>query len=141
MPRIVLVAAAGHGTACRSLPSTGWPGSMHSGWHLHLLLTISQGEGIHTAMMGGKAAAETLLEARTAGNFSSAALKAYERRWMALYGEQTCGAHCMHCWQRCTALSRHACGLCDMGATRMARMSREWELRECMSRRMAVCLS
>ncbi len=28
------------------------------------------GEGIHTAMMGGKAAAETILEMRQAGDFS-----------------------------------------------------------------------
>lgn len=44
------------------------------------------GEGIHTAMMGGKAAAETVLEMRELGNFSKAATQAYERRWMQAYG-------------------------------------------------------
>lgn len=44
------------------------------------------GEGIHTAMMGGKLAAETILEARSAGNFTAANTAAYERRWMARYG-------------------------------------------------------
>lgn len=44
------------------------------------------GEGIHTAMMGGKFAAETLLELREAGDFSAANTARYERRWRARYG-------------------------------------------------------
>lgn len=44
------------------------------------------GEGIHTAMMGGKAAAESILKARAAGNFSSVAMKKYEEAWMERYG-------------------------------------------------------
>ena len=44
------------------------------------------GEGIHTAIMGGKAAAETLLEARESGNFGRCSLQKYEARWIKLYG-------------------------------------------------------
>jgi len=44
------------------------------------------GEGIHTAMMGGKAAAETMLDMRRTGDFSKASCRAYERRWVQLYG-------------------------------------------------------
>lgn len=44
------------------------------------------GEGIHTAMMGGKAAAATLLEMRAAGDFTAANTQRYERRWMELFG-------------------------------------------------------
>jgi geranylgeranyl reductase family protein len=44
------------------------------------------GEGIHTAMMGGKAAAETLLEMRLAGDFSALNTRRFEARWMALFG-------------------------------------------------------
>lgn len=44
------------------------------------------GEGIHTAIMGGKAAAETLLEARESGNYGRGALQKYEARWIKLYG-------------------------------------------------------
>jgi flavin-dependent dehydrogenase len=44
------------------------------------------GEGIHTAMMGGKAAAEALLAARAAGDFSAANTRLYERRWRARFG-------------------------------------------------------
>ena len=35
---------------------------------------------------GGKAAAETVLDMRSTGNFSKAAAQAYERRWMKAYG-------------------------------------------------------
>jgi hypothetical protein len=48
--------------------------------------TPPPGEGIHTAMMGGKAAAETLLELRAAGDFSAANTSRYERRWKEAYG-------------------------------------------------------
>jgi flavin-dependent dehydrogenase len=44
------------------------------------------GEGIHTAMLGGKIAGLTLLEARKAGNFSSSAMKTFQERWMERYG-------------------------------------------------------
>jgi geranylgeranyl reductase family protein len=44
------------------------------------------GEGIHTAMMGGKAAAEVLLACREAGDFSKRSTRLYEQRWMELFG-------------------------------------------------------
>lgn len=44
------------------------------------------GEGIHTAMMSGKIAAQTLLEARAAGDFTAANTALYEARWRARYG-------------------------------------------------------
>lgn len=44
------------------------------------------GEGIHTAMMGGKCAAEALILAREAGNFSAANTALYERAWKERYG-------------------------------------------------------
>lgn len=44
------------------------------------------GEGIHTAMMGGKIAAESLLQARAAGNFSAANTRRYENGWKARFG-------------------------------------------------------
>jgi menaquinone-9 beta-reductase len=44
------------------------------------------GEGIHTAMMGGKCAAEALLELRENGDFSAASTKIFEAKWMALFG-------------------------------------------------------
>ncbi len=44
------------------------------------------GEGIHTAIMGGKAAAETILESRESGDYSKAALGKYEARWIKLFG-------------------------------------------------------
>lgn len=37
-------------------------------------------------MMGGKAAAETMLELRSAGDYSSSNTKRYEQRWMKAYG-------------------------------------------------------
>jgi menaquinone-9 beta-reductase len=40
-----------------------------------LLLT-----GIHTAMMGGKAAAQTILAMRRTGDFSKQSCKQYERK-------------------------------------------------------------
>lgn len=36
--------------------------------------------------MGGKAAAETILDMRRTGDFSAASCKQYERRWMSLFG-------------------------------------------------------
>ncbi|KAK9830972.1 hypothetical protein WJX81_004131 [Elliptochloris bilobata] len=44
------------------------------------------GEGIHTAMMGGKAAAATIMAMRKTGNFSRASTCQYERAWMRAYG-------------------------------------------------------
>ncbi|CAL5219487.1 g1326 [Coccomyxa viridis] len=44
------------------------------------------GEGIHTAMMGGKAAADTILEMRECGDFSAASTRVYQQRWMQLFG-------------------------------------------------------
>lgn len=44
------------------------------------------GEGIHTAMMGGKAAAESILAMRRTGDYSKASCRQYERKWMSLYG-------------------------------------------------------
>ena len=44
------------------------------------------GEGIHTAMMGGKIAAESILKMREAGNFSVAATKKFEQAWMKRFG-------------------------------------------------------
>jgi hypothetical protein len=36
--------------------------------------------------MGGKAAAQTILDMRRTGDFSSASAKMWERRWMSLFG-------------------------------------------------------
>eukprot|EP01025_Chloroclados_australasicus_P014356 TRINITY_DN1671_c0_g1_i1.p1 TRINITY_DN1671_c0_g1~~TRINITY_DN1671_c0_g1_i1.p1 ORF type:complete len:510 (-),score=63.81 TRINITY_DN1671_c0_g1_i1:358-1845(-) len=44
------------------------------------------GEGIHTAIMGGKAAAETLVLCRSTGDFTKASLKQYRDKWMKAYG-------------------------------------------------------
>mmetsp|Transcript_17105 Transcript_17105/g.47439 ORF Transcript_17105/g.47439 Transcript_17105/m.47439 type:complete len:498 (+) Transcript_17105:1914-3407(+) len=44
------------------------------------------GEGIHTAMMGGKAAAQTILDMRRTGDFSKQSCKSFERRWQRLFG-------------------------------------------------------
>jgi flavin-dependent dehydrogenase len=44
------------------------------------------GEGIHTAMMGGKAAAQTLIDMVGTGDFTKQSCKAYERRWYSAYG-------------------------------------------------------
>ena len=37
-------------------------------------------------LQGGKAAAETILDMRVSSNYSRAAAKAYEQRWMKYYG-------------------------------------------------------
>lgn len=44
------------------------------------------GEGIHTAMMGGKAAAETLIEMKKTGDYSKEGTSGYSRRWMKAFG-------------------------------------------------------
>lgn len=44
------------------------------------------GEGIHNAMMGGKAAAQTMIDMVTNGDYSANSTKTWEDRWMALYG-------------------------------------------------------
>lgn len=44
------------------------------------------GEGIHTAMMGGKAAGQTLLDMRRTGDFSKRSTKVYYNRWMKAFG-------------------------------------------------------
>lgn len=49
-------------------------------------LLLLAGEGIHTAMMGGKAAAESLLAMRSTGDFSKQSTKQYEAEWRRLYG-------------------------------------------------------
>ena len=48
-------------------------------------------------MQGGKAAAETVLEMRQAGNFSSAACSQYQRRWMEAYGHDFAWVRCWPC--------------------------------------------
>lgn len=37
-------------------------------------------------MMGGRAAADTILDMRKTGDFSKASCKQYERRWIRAYG-------------------------------------------------------
>jgi flavin-dependent dehydrogenase len=44
------------------------------------------GEGIHTGMMGGKCAAEAVLKARAAGNFSAINMQHYETAWKQRFG-------------------------------------------------------
>lgn len=44
------------------------------------------GEGIHTAIMGGKAAAEALIAMRKQGDFSKASTKRYYNGWMKAFG-------------------------------------------------------
>jgi geranylgeranyl reductase family protein len=44
------------------------------------------GEGIHTGMIGGKLAAQTIHEMFAAGDFSQRACAAYHHRWMAAFG-------------------------------------------------------
>ncbi|DBB08196.1 hypothetical protein WJX82_008398 [Trebouxia sp. C0006] len=44
------------------------------------------GEGIHTAIMGGKAAAETAISMRATGDYSAASTSQYEHKWNHLYG-------------------------------------------------------
>ncbi|MBI4514863.1 MAG: NAD(P)/FAD-dependent oxidoreductase [Deltaproteobacteria bacterium] len=44
------------------------------------------GEGIHTGMIGGKLAAQTIHELFTRGDFSEAACAVYHQRWMAAFG-------------------------------------------------------
>ncbi|KAL4514155.1 hypothetical protein Ndes2526B_g09305 [Nannochloris sp. 'desiccata'] len=45
------------------------------------------GEGIHTAMIDGKASAKALLQARVAGDFSAVNMKEYEKAWKERYGK------------------------------------------------------
>ncbi len=44
------------------------------------------GEGIHTGMIGGRLAAQTIEELFASGDFSEAACARYHRRWMAAFG-------------------------------------------------------
>lgn len=44
------------------------------------------GEGIHTGMMGGKLAAQTIHELFAKGDFSERACQVYHERWMAAFG-------------------------------------------------------
>jgi len=44
------------------------------------------GEGIHTGMIGGKLAAQTIHELFARGDFSERACQAYHTRWMAAFG-------------------------------------------------------
>ncbi len=48
------------------------------------------GEGIHTAMMGGKAAAMTLLDMRRTGDFSKASTKVLLQTAVASCSDQRC---------------------------------------------------
>jgi geranylgeranyl reductase family protein len=45
------------------------------------------GEGIHTGMIGGKLAAQTIHEMFAAGDFSERACAGYHNRWMAAFGK------------------------------------------------------
>ena len=47
---------------------------------------VAAGEGIHTAMMGGKAAAETIADMYKTGDWSKQSCKQYARRWYNAYG-------------------------------------------------------
>lgn len=44
------------------------------------------GEGIHTAMMGGKAAAQNILDMKQTGDYSKLSTRGYERNWIKAYG-------------------------------------------------------
>jgi menaquinone-9 beta-reductase len=44
------------------------------------------GEGIHTGMIGGKLAAQTIHELFATGDFSESACQTYHRRWLAAFG-------------------------------------------------------
>jgi geranylgeranyl reductase family protein len=46
------------------------------------------GEGIHTAMVAAKLAAQTLVEALDAGDLSEGRLADYQRKWMAAFGRE-----------------------------------------------------
>ncbi len=61
------------------------------------------GEGIHTAMMGGKAAAQTILDMRRTGDFSKQSCKQYERRYAATR------TTFLHTHMQPCAASDHAC--------------------------------
>lgn len=58
------------------------------------------GEGIHTAMLGAKLAAQTIHELFAAGDFSEPACRAYHDRWMATFGNDfrfsAAGARMVH---------------------------------------------
>jgi flavin-dependent dehydrogenase len=60
------------------------------------------GEGIHTAMMGGKAAAQTIAAMRASGDFSAASCAQYERAWKGEFGHDfplsTAFAHIIYRW-------------------------------------------
>lgn len=49
-------------------------------------VSLPSNQNIWTAGQGGKAAAETILDMRASGDYSKAAAKAYENRWMRAYG-------------------------------------------------------
>lgn len=49
-------------------------------------ILLCAGEGIHTAMMGGKAAAETIIDMHATGDFTRQSCKQYARRWYKAYG-------------------------------------------------------
>ena len=46
------------------------------------------GEGIHTGMIGGKLAAQTIHELFARGEFSAEACRLYHKRWMAAFGRE-----------------------------------------------------
>ena len=48
--------------------------------------TAPEGRQRNGLLQGGKAAAETILEMRAAGDFSAASTSVYQQRWMQLFG-------------------------------------------------------
>ena len=44
------------------------------------------GEGIHTAIMGGKIAGQVLLDMKAEGDYSAASTRVWEARWFAEFG-------------------------------------------------------
>jgi len=62
------------------------------------------GEGIHTAMMGGKAAAGAIADMAARGDFSRRSARQYEREWMRLFGHD-------FFWSRAFAEAIYRCPL------------------------------
>jgi menaquinone-9 beta-reductase len=90
------------------------------------------GEGIHTAMMGGKAAAGAIAKMAASGDFTKRSAKAlYEKKWMQLFGHD-------FFWSRVFADAIYRCPLLlDAMASEMQRkgdamMSRWAEVMTCL---------
>ena len=58
----------------------------HPTWLRSLNCLLSECPLAGCPLQGGKAAAETILDMRVAGDFSRASCRAYETRWMKYYG-------------------------------------------------------